>query len=66
MSYRFSQNSLDHLDGVHPDLVRVAHRALSITPYDFGIIEGVRSKEEQKQEEFQEQENTSQSEDEKK
>ena len=50
MSYRFSQNSLDHLDGVHPDLVRVAHRALSITPYDFGIIEGVRSKEEQKQE----------------
>lgn len=50
MSYRFSNNSLRHLEGVHPDLVRVAHRALSITPYDFGITEGVRTEEEQRRE----------------
>ena len=45
----FSQRSLNNLEGVHPDLVAVAHRALQITPVDFVVIEGVRSIERQKQ-----------------
>lgn len=49
MAYRFSQRSLDRLDGVHPDLIRVAKRAIEITPYDFGITQGVRTIEEQEQ-----------------
>lgn len=48
MSYKFSQNSLKNLEGVHPDLIRVAKRALEISPYDFGITNGVRTEEEQR------------------
>jgi len=47
MGYRFSQNSLNNLEGVHPDLVDVAHRAIELTPYDFGITQGVRTVAEQ-------------------
>lgn len=47
MGYRFSQNSLSNLEGVHPDLVDVAHRAIELTPYDFGITQGVRTVAEQ-------------------
>lgn len=46
--FRFSQRSKDRLVGVHPDLVKVATRALELTPVDFGITEGVRSLETQK------------------
>lgn len=45
--YKFSQRSLDRLNGVHPDLVAVCHAALKISPFDFGITCGVRTKEEQ-------------------
>lgn len=38
-NHRFSQNSLDHMDGVHPKLIAIAHRALEISPIDFGIGE---------------------------
>lgn len=44
---KFSQSSLARLDGVHPDLVKVAHKALSISPIDFGISYGVRTLAEQ-------------------
>lgn len=47
MAYRFSQNSLNNLEQVHPDLVDVAHRAIELTPYDFGITQGLRTVEEQ-------------------
>lgn len=47
MGYRFSQRSLDRLKDVHPDLVRVAKRAIELTPYDFGITQGLRTREEQ-------------------
>lgn len=30
-------------DDVHPDMVRLCHRALELSPYDFGIIETKRS-----------------------
>ena len=41
--YRFSARSSRNLQGVHPDLVRVAHRALALTNIDFGVIEGLRT-----------------------
>lgn len=37
------------LKGVHPDLVRVVERAAEITAVPFTVLEGVRSKERQKQ-----------------
>jgi peptidoglycan LD-endopeptidase CwlK len=36
------------MDEVHPDLVRVATRALQLSPVDFGISEGARSLERQR------------------
>lgn len=42
--FRFSQRSLSNLSGVHPDLVRVAHRALELTPIDFIVTEGLRNR----------------------
>jgi hypothetical protein len=48
-SFRFSQRSESRLQGVHPDLVKVTRRALELSPVDFGITEGLRSQERQKQ-----------------
>lgn len=47
--FRLSARSLEKLEGVHPDLARVPHRAIEITPVDFGVIWGVRTIEEQRQ-----------------
>lgn len=47
MSWRFSQRSLRRLRGVHPDLVKVATRALDISPLDFAVMEGLRTRERQ-------------------
>lgn len=47
MTYTLSQKSLDRLKGVHPDLVRVVKRAIELTPIDFRITEGLRTKERQ-------------------
>jgi peptidoglycan L-alanyl-D-glutamate endopeptidase CwlK len=49
MTFTFSQRSLDNLAGVHPDLVEVMTEALKISPIDFGIIEGLRTLERQKE-----------------
>lgn len=43
MKYFLSKRSLDNLVGVHPDLISVIERAIEITPYDFGVSEGLRS-----------------------
>lgn len=48
MTFRFSQRSIKNLEGVHPDLVAVAHRAITISPIDFSVIEGLRSVSRQK------------------
>lgn len=48
MAFAFSQRSRRALEGVHPDLVRVAERALELTEVDFMVIEGVRSIERQR------------------
>lgn len=49
MSFHLSENSLSHLEGVHPDLVAVVKRAIQITRVDFGVSEGLRTLERQKE-----------------
>ena len=39
--------SKNNLKGVHPDLVKVVERAISLTTVDFRVIEGLRSKQRQ-------------------
>lgn len=45
MPYVLGAASRANLQGVHPDLVRVVNRAISISKIDFKVIEGVRSRE---------------------
>ncbi len=45
----YSARSLKNLNGIHPDLRRVIDRALQDSPLDFVVIEGLRTKERQKQ-----------------
>jgi peptidoglycan L-alanyl-D-glutamate endopeptidase CwlK len=45
----YSARSLKNLTGIHPDLRRVVDRALQDSPLDFVVIEGLRTKERQKQ-----------------
>lgn len=49
MSYVLGPRSLKRLDGVHPDLVRVVERAITMTPVDFTVLEGRRTLSRQKQ-----------------
>jgi len=44
MSFKLSEKSLQRLSGVHPDLQEVVKRAIEITPVDFVVIEGLRTK----------------------
>lgn len=48
-NYKFSQRSLDNLAGVDERLEKVVHRALKLTKVDFGVIQGLRSEEEQRE-----------------
>ena len=45
----FSKRSEGNLKGLHPDLVKVARRALTLSPVDFGVTEGMRSLARQKE-----------------
>lgn len=47
-TYSFGQRSLKRLEGVHPDLVKVMKLAISRTPLDFTVLEGVRTLAQQK------------------
>ncbi len=49
MIFEFSKRSNERLVGVHPDLQRVMRRAISQSPVDFVITEGVRTKAKQAQ-----------------
>ena len=49
VTFRFSKRSLKALEGVHPALVAVAHRALELSPVDFVVTEGLRTLERQKE-----------------
>lgn len=47
--YKLSKRSLDRLQGVHPDLVKVVQLAITRAPIDFAITEGLRTVERQKE-----------------
>lgn len=48
-AYTLGGNSTRRLIGVHPDLQRVVRRAITLTPVDFRVGEGLRTLERQKQ-----------------
>lgn len=43
MSFRLSHRSRDRLIGVHPALIAVVERAITHTPVDFMVTEGLRT-----------------------
>jgi peptidoglycan LD-endopeptidase CwlK len=47
--FSFGQKSLRELEGVHPELVAIVHRALELTEQDFAVHDGLRTREEQEQ-----------------
>lgn len=47
MSYKLGMRSTFRLRGVHPDLVRVVHRAIELTTVDFTVLEGLRTQDRQ-------------------
>ena len=47
--FKLSKRSLDRLQGVHPDLVKVVQEAIKITEVDFGVVEGLRTIEKQRE-----------------
>lgn len=47
MTFAFSQKSIDKLQGVHPDLLKIVNLAITKSAVDFGITEGVRSAKQQ-------------------
>lgn len=49
MTFALGAKSLERLHGVNPDLVRVVKRAITLTPTDFVVTEGLRTQERQKQ-----------------
>jgi peptidoglycan L-alanyl-D-glutamate endopeptidase CwlK len=49
MSYEFGKRSLKNLIGVHPELGFAAMEAIKISKQDFGVFEGVRTMQRQKE-----------------
>jgi len=49
MAFKLSKRSLGKLEGVKPELVAVVQRAIQITSVDFGVIQGLRTMEEQRE-----------------
>lgn len=47
MTYKFSYASKRRLLDAHPNLARVAERALTLSPHDFAVTESVRTSERQ-------------------
>lgn len=47
--FKFSQRSEKNFQGVKPELVAVARRALELSPVDFTVTEGLRTQERQRQ-----------------
>lgn len=45
MAYTLSNRSLESLKGVHPSLVAIVKRAITITKQDFVVVQGVRTRE---------------------
>ena len=49
MTYKLSTKSQERLIGVEPELKEVVYEAIKVTKIDFGVIEGLRTEEKQKQ-----------------
>ena len=49
MTFKLGKRSQERLVGVHPDLVRVVERAITLTTVDFTVLEGLRTSERQAQ-----------------
>lgn len=49
MTFRLSQRSLSRLEGVKPEMVSVVKRAIEITKVDFGVTQGLRTIEQQRE-----------------
>ena len=49
MTFKLSQRSLDKMDGVDERLVSVVKYAITVTKTDFGVIQGLRTIEQQKE-----------------
>ena len=49
MSFKLSRRSLDRLEGVDERLVTVVNHAITATKTDFGVIQGMRTLEQQKE-----------------
>jgi len=49
MGFKLGKKSLEKLNGVHPDLVKVVKRAIELTEIDFSVGEGLRTLEKQKE-----------------
>lgn len=48
MAFSLGKKSRAELEGVHPDLVKVVELAITLTPQDFAVHDGIRTLEEQK------------------
>lgn len=49
MGFSLSKRSMDRMTGVHPDMVKVVKLAITLTEIDFGVIEGLRTVERQRE-----------------
>ena len=49
MTYKLSTRSQERLMGIEPELKEVVYEAIKVTKIDFGVIEGLRTEEKQKQ-----------------
>lgn len=49
MTYKLSRRSLERMQGIHPDLVKVVLLAIQLTEADFGVTEGMRTIEKQRE-----------------
>ena len=47
--YTLSPRSIRELRGVHPDIIKIVHRAIEITEQDYMVTDGLRSSKEQMQ-----------------
>ena len=49
MAFKLSRRSLERMQRVHPDLVKVVMLAIELTEVDFGVTEGMRTIERQRE-----------------
>ena len=48
-NFSLSPRSIERMAGIHPDLFKVVQRAIQITEVDFGVTQGLRTIEQQRQ-----------------